>query len=366
MASLIKRSGRYYAQFFSANRSPQRKQVSLNTPRKRAASKALRRLEDAYSIGEFDPWTDDPVTLQDREKESVTFSEALDRFLSEKEELGRTDSTLESYGRIVGQFKDRTGNPPVDTLAAADLKKYVHDESVSKGTRSTRYRHVRAFMNWIEEKGLITRNPLDRVNAPPSQDPMPKAVREDDLEAICAAVRNDYIEKVPNLGCREGDLLWLISLFRFALYTGLRAGEIARLRWGHLDFERGLIYIYKQKNRKQETVPLSKKAQAALEKLERRGESDFVFYGRDPERSPDWLKRYTSRKFRQYRRAAGLPEKLTFHSLRHGFCTLLAEKGKSAFIIKEAARHASVETSQRYVSIANHRLKDEINDAFGD
>ena len=64
------------------------------------------------------------------------------------------------------------------------------------------------------------------------------------------------------------------------------------------------------------------------------------------------------------RRKTGLPEKLSFHSLRHGFCTALAEAGKSAAVIKEAARHADVQTSMQYVRMANEKLKGEIQEAF--
>ena len=55
---------------------------------------------------------------------------------------------------------------------------------------------------------------------------------------------------------------------------------------------------------------------------------------------------------------------ISFHSLRYGFCTRLAEAGKPLQVIKEAARHSDVSTSMIYVHMANEHLKAELDDVF--
>jgi len=55
---------------------------------------------------------------------------------------------------------------------------------------------------------------------------------------------------------------------------------------------------------------------------------------------------------------------LSLHSLRHGFCTLLARAGCSAYQIKEAARHANVSTSERYVSLAKNDVRAAVDAAL--
>jgi hypothetical protein len=97
MASLVKRSTGYYSQFFNQQRRPKRKQVALGTPRKRAALQALRRLEDAYATGPFDPWLDDPHTFERRGSEPEPSSEVLAQFLQRKEQQGRSENTINSY-----------------------------------------------------------------------------------------------------------------------------------------------------------------------------------------------------------------------------------------------------------------------------
>lgn len=59
MASLFKRNGWYYLQFYSTKRSPKKKQVTLKSKSKRTAEKLQSRLQDEFRLGEYDPWKDD-------------------------------------------------------------------------------------------------------------------------------------------------------------------------------------------------------------------------------------------------------------------------------------------------------------------
>jgi hypothetical protein len=58
------------------------------------------------------------------------------------------------------------------------------------------------------------------------------------------------------------------------------------------------------------------------------------------------------------------PRHLFFLSLGHGFCTALAEAGKSSAVTKEAARMADIQTSVRYVNVINEASKKEVEDVF--
>lgn len=179
----------------------------------------------------------------------------------------------------------------------------------------------------------------------------------------------DYERKVESYnGVHEGDLIWALPLFWFALWTGMRIGELARLRWEHIDFGKRLIYIFEQKNGKQQTIPLNNRAREVLADMERGQPEEYVF--RSPQTHPakrkvKSFKCLVGRIFQRYREAAGIERHLTFHGLRHGHCTLLAEAGRSPIVIKESARHSQIQTSMRYVSIANEYLRAELDEVFG-
>jgi integrase len=179
---------------------------------------------------------------------------------------------------------------------------------------------------------------------------LPKAATDEEFFAI--------LEHVPP------GRAWTRPLFEFAALTGLRIGELGRLQWRHVDRERRLIRIERQKNGKAQTQPIPRSAVAVLEEV--KPIDEYVFT------APEWRRRRqlkswcmdVQRVFREAVEAAGIQRRLTPHSLRHRYCTKLAEAGASAFVIQAAARHADVSTSQRYVSIANRSLQAELDNVF--
>lgn len=368
MASLVKQRSRYYLQFYDSTRKPARKKVSLKTTRKRAAKKAQRRLEDAYALGEFDPWADDPITFRDRNADDPQMSKAVRRFLNLKREQGRAQTTITTYRKQLDRLTDRAGDPPISALPSSAITEYVRDASVSKATRRKRFRHVKAFCRWADSEGLTPSNPIDDVQQPEKADKLPKAVRTGELARICSTIESDYAEKHGGDGLRDGEILWLVPLFRFMFFTGLRGSEIGRLRWDHIDRDRKLVFLYRQKSGKEGTVPLISKADALLERIDRPDDGEqYVFCsprGDRYERDPYVFRDYISRRFRIYRDKAGVRDSVTLHGLRHGFATALAEAGKSAAVIKEACRHASISTTMKYIHLANRRLRDEMEDVF--
>lgn len=152
----------------------------------------------------------------------------------------------------------------------------------------------------------------------------------------------------------------------------MRASELGRLRWKHVDFSQRVIYIYKQKNKKEGTIPLHRKAEAVLNEIGEEAPGEYVFssprdssHGPDgPHRSIRAFREQVSKAFLQARRDAGIDRPISFHSLRHGFCTMLAKAGKPAYVIKAAARHASIQTSMIYVNLSNDHVRTEVEDAF--
>mgnify|MGYP003991906725 FL=1 len=126
--------------------------------------------------------------------------------------------------------------------------------------------------------------------------------------------------------------------------------------WGYsnqyyrIDLDLKLVSIKKQKNGHQQTIPLCRKAAEVLMGLQSGHGNEFVFHSPRVDHYSRSAKRFSERSsqvFRYYRRMVGLPEMICFHSLRHGFCTALANAGKSSFVIKAAARYQDISTTLR-------------------
>ena len=372
MASLYERNGNFYGQWYDASRRPRQKRHSLKTQSRKTARQLLRDADDAYRLGKWDPWVDPISVLDERPREPATLREAIDDYLEVKRRTLRTP-TLATYRSILTRFGEGFGmNAPLARLSVGDVDGFISDEAVAASTQRLRLRVIRAFCRWAVREGVLEESPTRRVIPPPVPPRVPKAATPADVEAVCSAIEADYRERlstnIPQAKVSEGDLVWIVPLLRFALYTGLRASELARLRWGHVDMERGLIVIERQKNGQAGTIPINTKAASILESVEEREPEDYVFTSPQGahlrDRSVKSFVNVISRRFTQYRKAAGIERRLTFHSLRHGFATELARCGKSAWVIQAACRHSSVTVSQVYVSLANEHLKAELNDVF--
>ena len=154
MASLVEIKGNDSLQFYDGNKSPSQKKVSLGTKRKRVAQNLKRKYEDAYALGEYDPWTGKKLNEPDR---YLDVHEALKLFLKEKRQTGLAESSIGSYKGIV----ERSGvlNMPVDSVQKADLADFVYDAEVAKAPRHKRYRHLQAFFNWCEAEDYVQNPP---------------------------------------------------------------------------------------------------------------------------------------------------------------------------------------------------------------
>ena len=140
------------------------------------------------------------------------------------------------------------------------------------------------------------------------------------------------------------------DLVTFSAYTGLRAGEIARLEFADIDSPLGFLRISsKQKNKKESRVPITAAAREILDRcIGRKGEKCFR-----------WMTAGgISHKFKEYMRAAGLPEGTRLHDLRHTYGSHLAMSGRTQKEIQQLMRHKSSASTEKYTQLAPEHLRE--------
>lgn len=357
MASLLNRNGIYYADFYDSNRKPSRRRHSLKTRTKRTADRLLSRLEAAYREGTWDAWTESPEDLfhADHAAEAKTVGEAVPDFIQHKRETCAA-TTVKAYASYLRFFTEMVGSSTyIERVTADDVAGYVHGvgesgREPSANTQRQRLTVAQSFFSWAKANGYAKEKPTDAVDRPAKPEKLPKAVTDDELEAL--------LDAIP-----EG-IAWAKPLFRFAAVTGLRVSELGRLRWEDVDTEQRLLKIERQKNGKAQTQPIPHVAVEILETVERIGPYVFTSPNAYRKRRIDSWIRNVEVIFSQARDSAGISRHITPHGLRHRYCTKLAEAGANAFVIQAAARHADIHTSQRYVSIANETLRTELDGVF--
>jgi integrase len=148
------------------------------------------------------------------------------------------------------------------------------------------------------------------------------------------------------LACHESS-----ALVKFALFSGLRKGEILCLTWDDVNFEQGMITLREPKGGRSQTIPISPQALGVLKSLEKT--SPYVFPGRGGIQKTDFRKPWD-----KIRSAAGLPENFRFHGLRHHFASTLVSNGVDLLVVQKLLTHKDAKTTQRYAHLAPGALKE--------
>jgi len=113
------------------------------------------------------------------------------------------------------------------------------------------------------------------------------------------------------------------AIIEFAIFTGMRAGEIRNLRFSHIDFQKKFIRLSKEdtKEGRPKNIPMNYHLMETLREIGkvRRLDNDFIFVYRGKEiTEPNNVKK----SFRTACKKAGIPygrkekDGITFHDLR--------------------------------------------------
>jgi integrase len=147
------------------------------------------------------------------------------------------------------------------------------------------------------------------------------------------------------------------NLMKMILFTGMRRGELFKLKWKDIDFERGFISIEDPKGGPDQKIPLNNATRELLESHPK-SDSSFVFPGRDGKQRVDIKKAVNKIK-----EDAGLPKNFRpLHGLRHVYASMLASSGKvDLYTLQKLLTHKSPLMTQRYSHLRDSALKQASN-----
>jgi integrase len=144
----------------------------------------------------------------------------------------------------------------------------------------------------------------------------------------------------------------LSDIVTVAIETAMRQGEILGLEWRHVNWLDHKVYLPDTKNGTARLVPLSERAEAALQRQQQRAT------GKD---GRVW--KYTNDGMRaSYNKAlkrTGITG-LTFHDLRHEATSRFCERGLPMMTVQAITGHKSTQMLKRYTHISGKALVDAV------
>lgn len=134
------------------------------------------------------------------------------------------------------------------------------------------------------------------------------------------------------------------------VYTGQRLSDVIAMRWESYNGDR--IMVRQQKTGVNLSIPAHPDLRALLDPL--RKDSGPILTSRS---GLPFHPRVFSRDFRNARIAAGLPDGLSFHGLRHTAASVLAEAGATGPEIQSITGHKSLKLVEHYIRQADQEVQ---------
>ena len=144
--------------------------------------------------------------------------------------------------------------------------------------------------------------------------------------------------------------------------SGLRIGEVCRLRYEDVDRKHMRLHITHSKNRNDRYAILSKAALDLLTQywFECGRPMGYLFpKQRGEDRPIDTF--YLSRHIHAHEDRLGWERRLTFHSFRHAFGTHLYENGTDLLTIKALMGHKSLNSTTIYVHLSSDSIRQTVS-----
>ena len=266
-----------------------------------------------------------------------------------------SDNTIKMYKSVLNNFDIWLGKP-IETAGPLDVQSYIAEldaEGKAGATLTVHTSGIRAFYDWMISTQRVTTNPTTGIKQRGRRKVrLPTYLTRDEIDAITASA---LMSKSPFE--RDRDYL-LVSLL---LSTGLRVSEVVSLTPNDFNpVDKSLKVI--GKGNKEAIVfitnVISKDLVSDLEKYITNN-GILVHW-----KIFDISVRDTQRLIRKWSLKAGIDKRVTPHTLRHTFGTLLnVELGLPIEVVKEAMRHKDIRTTQKYVHSTSSDLANSLQAA---
>jgi integrase len=340
-----------------------RRQKALRHTDKRKAERQRAQFERELRMGTLEP-------------ESMRLSDFLEDGLARmrgqvrESTIGETRTAMRDFIRVIGNIdcqkvQHRHGERFVQTCM---------DRGNTPATATKKLRHLHGFFQRAVNRGQLEENAFKRV-------PKPKVPRKP-VRIYSDAECHRLMKASQEHHCRL--LVQWSLLFRLAMCTGMRRGELLNTTWRDIDFEQKTIevspkldtahtWVWYIKDSDRRTLPLTDELtrQLAQHQAEQPDGYPYVFvppvrYDRIQARRHQgtWteedgrcpLNNFTDH-FKAIRHKAAIDEG-QFHDLRRTCLKNLLDHGLTEYEVMKLAGHSSFETTHRfYLAVSDSLLQ---------
>jgi len=231
-------------------------------------------------------------------------------------------------------------------------------QKFSSNTFNKHLSFLRLAFDVLQEPARITTNPFEKVKSKRLQTESRRALTIEELRQILTEARGDF------------EILLALGTF-----TGLRLGDCCTLKWGEVDLVAGVIRRIPNKTRTRKPKPvvvgIPPMLAGMLQEIPKKSRKGHVLpalanqYSKDPASITKVIQAHLEACGIQTHKGgtgAGTGKRAVvevgFHSLRHSYVSLHAERGTPQAIVQAVVGHGSPAMTQHYTHISEGKAKE--------
>lgn len=279
-------------------------------------------------------------------------------------EKGRSPLTVRNYDFYLHRFIAWAKDPAVTDVDAETVRQFrlflnrvedPHRGPLKKSTQNYHLIALRSFLKYLARQDVKSLAP-EKIELARQGSREPSFLDASDLGRLLSAPEQS--DAPPILKARDRAILELF------FSTGMRVSELANLKKDQINLEREEFSV-RGKGDKVRVVFVSHQARHWLKEYLKQREDDspymFIRHDRAAQSLPSYnpiTPRSIERLVKHYAAAAGIPKKVSPHTLRHSFATDLLMNGADLRSVQAMLGHSSITTTQVYTHVTNQQLND--------
>ncbi|MDP6636563.1 MAG: site-specific integrase [Phycisphaerae bacterium] len=291
-----------------------------------------------------------PKSKVGRKAKVIDLAPSLKKLLDAFETANMDHATAEQAhrnARKVAAFMDDQSITDAATITPASIANHLADlkvQGVAASTRAKSRTALSTFCKFCVARGILKHNPARDVRGPKITLPPPKYLTQADYDKTLELAKEHDIEAEVSM----------------ALWTGMRRGEIADLRWGQVDWDGRKIMILKSKTNSARSVPMKDDLAKVLADYalattgKKRPARGRVFHDGKGGARTLWRWCHTLDKIKEqvptFSESSGTGA--AWHLLRHTFASRLVQAGVPLRTVAGWMGHSTIQTTMRYAHLA--------------
>ena len=296
----------------------------------------------------------------------MTIVEASESFIFHcKFEKGLSPKTIQAYTSDISQFVDylshRNYSKELTNIDKTVLKGFLQLISNKKPkTIKRKIATLKALFNFLEFEDEIKINPFRKMRIQLKESKkLPSVLNISDVSKIFKSVYQFKSGKPSQESYSYKEIVRDIAILELLFATGIRVSELCNLKSKNIGRNFSSIMV-KGKGDKERMIQIcNKETISALKEyntifndmIEQTG---YFFINRLNKQISDQSVRFMIKK---YSNLVGIEKKVTPHTFRHTFATLLLEEGVDLIYIQHLLGHSSIMTTQIYTHVNQAKQK---------